>query len=223
MPKSQKTADRVQLQFMQERINFLESNEEENSINTQLQNMVTLMFQHIKNETDNFEINMQALEKEQQRIEEEEQLSVLQIYLLRKYLANVKSTETKILYKKIFNITQMHFNTMRNAIEKTRTQKQNNRAVQELSKLIIERLTGVKIVNVIYFPKSKTHEIILKFESNLIALLTVEEDLQQVSKIKCKLENNAYQYVQFDEESEQETGSLLQDVILRMHYEHNSP
>lgn len=72
---------------------------------------------------------MQALEKEQLWLEEEEKLSVLQIYMLRKYVNNVKSSETKILYKKIFNITQIHFHLMKNIIEKTRTQKQQNREI----------------------------------------------------------------------------------------------
>jgi hypothetical protein len=90
---------------------------------------------------------------------------------------NVKSTETKILYKKIFNITQMHFNTMRSVIEKQKTHKKHSRAIQEINRILIEKLTGIKIVNVVYFPKSKTHEIILKFEKNLICLLSLEEDL----------------------------------------------
>ena len=49
--------------------------------------------------------------------------------MLRKYVNNVKSAETKILYNKLFNITQIHFHSMKNTIEKTKTQKQHNRAL----------------------------------------------------------------------------------------------
>lgn len=97
-------AEMAQTQFAMEsdKISFLDFKEEELSFGSALQNKIGKMFQYIKNEIESFDKGIKILEQEIALLEQESNLSASKTFLVKKYLNQKITQESKILYKKIY-------------------------------------------------------------------------------------------------------------------------
>ena len=71
------------------------------------------------------------------------------------------------------------------------------------------------MLNVVFYPRSRYFELLVRFDSALVMILHISEDGFETGKIRCLLDDHAFSYVRFEEEAEGEQGSLLCEIVMK--------
>lgn len=74
--------------------------------------------------------------------------------------------------------------------DKFKNKKFQTRIEIEHSKIICDKLMGLKLLNIFYLPKSRLFEVLVMFDQSLNMIFNVEEETFTITKIKCLLEDS---------------------------------